>query len=136
MIMTWKDKLKLLILQIHRATNARKHDDVMMILKIKTNKCNSRKTPGHYIHWHMDFWGCRSMRILVYMLQIAKIIMSWSVEIILHRLLHKVRTRASRYSTHIIGSSNINKSIICIYIRSLEVHDTVVDCSWLMMLSS
>ena len=50
----------------------------------------------------------------------------------MHRLLHKVRTRANLYNTHIIGFSNIKISVICIYIRSLKIHDTVVDCSRLM----
>jgi hypothetical protein len=70
------------------------------------------------------------------MLQVPKIIRSWSMKFILHWLLHIVRTRASRYTVRIKGSSNISIIVICIYIRRLRIHNTIVDCNLLMTLSS
>jgi hypothetical protein len=71
------------------------------------------------------------MKTRSYMLQVAK-----SMDIILHRLLHIVRSRVSRYIICTRGSSNINIRAVCMYIRRLGIHDTVVDCSLLMTLFS
>ena len=85
----------------------------------------------HVVHRHIDLWGCRCKGVGIHMLHIAEIIWSWSMKIILNRLLHIIRytidkTRASRYIMLIRQSSN-NICIICIYISEVGIHITFID---------
>ena len=92
---------------------------------------NMINQPHHVIHRHTNLWGCRCMGVGIHMLHVAKILWSWSMKIILNRLLHIIRcmidkTRASRYIMLIRWSSN-NICIICIYISEVGIHITFVD---------